>query len=43
MSQRELLKSVYPTSKKWASRVDKMSDGQVSAILIKMRNEGKVP
>lgn len=42
MSQRELLKSVYPT-RKWAEKVDKMTDGQVSAIVIKMRNEGKLP
>lgn len=40
MNQREMLKAYFPTSKKWAAKVDKMSDGQVSAILIRMK-QGK--
>lgn len=33
---------MFPTSKKWAKRVDNMPDGQVSAILIRMQAKRKV-
>jgi len=41
MSQRELVKSVYP-SKTWAAKVDKMSDAQVHAVFLKFKQTGKL-
>uniref|UniRef100_A0AAU7GZV5 Helix-turn-helix DNA binding domain protein n=1 Tax=Streptomyces phage Scarif TaxID=3158858 RepID=A0AAU7GZV5_9CAUD len=40
--QRELIKQAYPHSKTWSSKVDKMPEGQVQAIFLRMRREGKV-
>lgn len=39
--ERELLKTVYP-SKKWATKVDKMSDSQVVAVYMRLRAQGKL-
>jgi hypothetical protein len=41
MSERELLKQVYPYPRWWA-KVDKMSDAQVHATFIRMKQERKV-
>lgn len=38
---RELLKQVYP-SKKWAEKVDKMSDSQVVAVMLRLKGQGKL-
>lgn len=38
---RELLKSVYP-GKKWADKVDKMSEGQVVAVIMRLRAQNKI-
>lgn len=39
--KREQLKTVYP-SKVWARKVDRMTDGQVIAIFMRLRREGKL-
>lgn len=39
--ERELLKSAYP-SKKWAAKVDKMSDAQVIAVLRRLQAQNKI-
>ena len=39
--ERQLLKQVYP-NKKWAERVDKMSDNQVVAVYMRLRVQGKL-
>lgn len=35
--ERQILKKVYPTSTKWAKRIDKMSDSQIFAILMRFK------
>ena len=40
-SPRELVKEVYPY-KKWWVKVDRMTDAQVYALLVRFRNEGKL-
>lgn len=37
---RKALKKAYPT-KKWAEKVDKMSDAQVVAVYFRLHSEGK--
>lgn len=39
--EREELKKAYP-SDSWASKVDKMSPTQVSAIYIRLKSQGKL-
>lgn len=39
--ERELLKKAYP-SKKWAEKVDKMSDSQVVAVFMRLKAQRKV-
>jgi len=39
---RELIKQAYPHSKTWPSKVDKMPEGQVQAIFLRMRKAGKI-
>lgn len=39
---RGLLKKLYPKSRNWSLKVDKMSDAQVTAILIKAKKDGKL-
>lgn len=41
IKERETLKGVYP-SKKWAQRVDKMTDSQVVAVYMRLKLQGKV-
>lgn len=38
---RETLKKAYP-SRKWAQKVDKMSDSQVVAVLMRLRAQNKI-
>lgn len=40
-NQREQLKQVYP-NKKWAEKVDKMSEAQVVAVYMRLRQQNKV-
>lgn len=40
--QRELVKRAYPHSKTWPLKVDRMPDGQVQAIFIRFKKEGKI-
>lgn len=40
--EREKIKSVYPKSEKWAKKVDKMTDSQVVAILMRFKLDGKL-
>lgn len=40
--QREAVKSAYPNSKSWASKVDNMSDTQVTAIYLRFKSENKI-
>jgi len=42
MTQREQLKGAYGGSPSWIAKVNKMSDAQVSAIFIKLRNQNKI-
>lgn len=39
--ERELLKKVYP-AKKWADKVNKMSDAQVIATYLRLKSQGKL-
>lgn len=39
--EREALKKAYP-SKKWAEKVNKMSDAQVIAVYMRLRLQGKI-
>lgn len=39
---RELIKKAYPHSKTWPLTVDKMSERQVVAILLRFKREGKI-
>lgn len=41
-SDRELLKKQYSKSSGWARRVDAMTDGQVSAIILRLKKNGKL-
>lgn len=41
MPIRELVKSAYK-NKKWAAKVDKMTDAQVFALFIKFRRDKKI-
>lgn len=38
---REAVKAAYP-SKKWADKVDKMDDGQLAAVYLRLKAQGKV-
>lgn len=40
-AKRQQLKQVYSTPT-WARKVDRMSDGQVIAIFMRLRREGKL-
>lgn len=40
-NNRELLKQAYP-SPKWAKKVDKMSESQVVAVLMRLKAQGKL-
>lgn len=40
-NERELVKNAYPSAT-WKTRVDKMPDHQVVAILLNLRRTGKV-
>lgn len=40
-AEREMLKTAYP-SKKWADKVDKMSDSQVIAVLRRLQSQNKL-
>jgi hypothetical protein len=42
ISKRELIKQAYPHSKTWPSKVDKMPEGQVTAIFFKLKKEKKI-
>lgn len=39
--KKELVKQAYPHSLTWSAKVDKMSEGQVIAIFLKLRSQGK--
>jgi len=39
--KREILKGVYP-SPKWTAKVNKMSEGQVIAVYLRLKEQGKV-
>ena len=39
--EREALKKAYP-SKRWAEKVDRMSEAQITAIYIRLRAQGKL-
>jgi hypothetical protein len=39
--ERELVKRAYP-SKTWAAKVDKMSDAQLIAVLMRLKLQGKI-
>lgn len=41
MDKREAVKGLYPKSKRWGARVNKMSDAQVFAIYTKRQNQRK--
>lgn len=40
--EREELKKLYPGNKRWAEKVNKMSEEQVTAIYLRYRSEGKL-
>lgn len=40
--RRDQLKAVYAFSQRWAEKVDKMTDAQVSAIFFRFMNQGKL-
>lgn len=40
--KKELIKRAYPHSKTWSSKVDKMPEGQVTAIFFRLKREGKI-
>jgi hypothetical protein len=39
---REALKKIWPNSKAWNARVDKMTDSQAVAVYFRMFKEGKI-
>lgn len=41
VQKREALKGAYP-AKKWADRVDNMSDAQVTATYLRLKSQNKV-
>jgi hypothetical protein len=41
LKEREALKKVYP-AKKWAEKVNKMSDAQVIATYLRLKSQGKI-
>jgi hypothetical protein len=41
VNKREQVKGLYPKSKNWAHRVNKMSDAQVAAIWARSQNTKK--
>ncbi|WPJ30663.1 hypothetical protein [Streptomyces phage Psst1] len=40
--QRELIKQAYPHSKTWPAKVSKMPEGQVTAIFLRLKRQGKI-
>lgn len=42
MNKREELKKAYPNSDSWKEKVEKMSEGQVTAIYIRLKAQGKL-
>lgn len=40
-NERNLVRNAYP-SDTWKARVDKMPDNQVAAILLRLKNTGKI-
>lgn len=40
-ADRDQLKRAYP-SPRWASKVDKMSDSQVVAVMLRLKQQGKL-
>ena len=40
--KREALKAAYPTSKRWATKVNNMTETQVTAIYLRLKSQGKV-
>lgn len=40
-NKREALKGVYPTEQ-WQTKVSSMTEGQVTAIFLRLRSQGKV-
>lgn len=40
--KKELIKKAYPHNKTWPSKVDKMPEGQVTAIFFRLKREGKI-
>ena len=40
--KKELIKKAYPHSKTWPSKVDRMPEGQVTAIFFRLKREGKI-
>jgi hypothetical protein len=40
-AEREMLKNAYP-NKKWADKVDKMSDSQVIAVFRRLQSQNKL-
>jgi hypothetical protein len=40
-NKREALKGVYP-AEKWQQKVSSMTEGQVNAIFLRLRSQGKV-
>lgn len=40
--KREALKAAYSTSRRWATKVNKMSDSQVIAVYLRLKSQGKV-
>jgi len=41
IANRELVKQAYP-SKTWGLKVDKMSDTQVFAVMLRLKRQGKI-
>lgn len=39
---KELIKKAYPHSKSWASKVEKMSEAQATAIFFNMKRKGQI-
>jgi hypothetical protein len=40
--EREAVKAAYPHSTKWATKVSRMSDQQVTAVYLRFKSQGKV-
>lgn len=41
VNKRESIKAVYP-GKKWAEKVDKMTEDQVVAVYLRLKQQGKI-